>query len=346
MYQFIHIETYALKASSKVKPTSKKQGSGKIKYSASHIIYEALREVKACPHVDNPMPPKFVLGSEDDMRNFIPRINDAVSKFKNPDGRKLRSDAHVLLAGVASYPREAEQDNPEAYQKWKSSTVDFLKSKYGDKLSVVLEHQDEAHPHLHFYCIDEQSPNVKMLHDGYAAASKHPQLSKESGLAYKAAMREFQNAYYQDVGVSTGLTRMGPGRKRLSRVEWNSQKAEAQQIAKAYVATSEIVNEATLQGQSIVNEARQERIKLEQERRDFEVEQATFYEKKRELIAAMKKAKEFQSQLYAVEIIQKSRHEMLLNHEKDYQNKVRLTDEIRLRLRKVCTTSAAAQVDT
>lgn len=56
-------------------------------------------------------------------------------------------------------------------------------------------------------------------------------------------------------------------------------KAEAQQIAKAYVATSEIVNEAILQGQSIVNEARQERIKLEQERRDFEVEQATFYEK-------------------------------------------------------------------
>lgn len=332
MYQFIHIETYALKASSKVKPTSKKQGSGKIKYSASHIIDEALREVKACPHVDNPMPPKFVLGSEDDMRNLIPRINDAVSKFKNPDGRKLRSDAHVLLAGVASYPREAEQDNPEAYQKWKSSTVDFLKSKYGDKLSVVLEHQDEAHPHLHFYCIDEQSPNVKMLHDGYAAASKHPQLSKESGLAYKAAMREFQNAYYQDVGVSTGLTRMGPGRKRLSRVEWNSQKAEAQQIAKAYVATSEIVNEATLQGQSIVNEARQERIKLEQERRDFEVEQATFYEKKRELIAAMKKAKEFQAQLYAVEVIQKTRHEMLLAHEREYQSKVRLTDELRLRL--------------
>ena len=49
MYQFIHIETYTLKASSKVKPTSKKQGSGKIKYSASHIIDEALREVKACP---------------------------------------------------------------------------------------------------------------------------------------------------------------------------------------------------------------------------------------------------------------------------------------------------------
>ena len=110
-------------------------------------------------------------------------------------------------------------------------------------------------------------------------------------------MREFQNAYYQDVGVSTGLTRIGPGRKRLSRVEWNSQKAEAQQIAKAYVATSEIVNEATLQGQSIVNEARQERIKLEQERRDFEVEQITFYEKRRELIAAVKKTKELQAQL-------------------------------------------------
>mgnify|MGYP007030625053 FL=1 len=71
---------------------------------------------------------------------------------------------------------------------------------------------------------------------------------------------------------------------------------------------------------------------MEQERRDFEVEQATFYEKKRELIAFMKKAKEFQAQLYDVEVIQKGRHQMLLAHEQEYQSKVRLTDELRLRL--------------
>lgn len=145
-------------------------------------------------------------------------------------------------------------------------------------------------------------------------------------------MREYQNNYYQNVGAQVGLTRIGPGRKRATRQEWNAQKAEAKELAKAYEATSEIVNEASLQAQSIVADAQQERIKLEQARRDFEVEQATFYEKRRELIAAMKKAKEFQAELFKAHVAQKFRHEMLLKHENDYQNKVRLTDEIRLRL--------------
>lgn len=133
-------------------------------------------------------------------------------------------------------------------------------------------------------------------------------------------MREYQSTYYQNVGAQVGLTRIGPGR-RATRDEWNAQKAEAKELAKAYEATSEIVNEATLQAQSIVNEARQERIRLGQERRDFEVEQITFYEKRRELIAAMKKTKELQAKLHDIDAIQKSRHEMLLKHEKAYQGK-------------------------
>lgn len=341
MYQFIHVETYALKASTKQRPVKPpKDGKAPInppkvknKYSAGQIIDEVLREPDAVPHVANPEKPNFVLGSEEELRTLIPRIEAAAASYKNPkDGRKLRSDAHVLLAGVASYPREAAEDNPSNYEKWKAKTVDFLREKYGDKLVSVVEHQDESHPHLHFYCVDFENLNAKMLHDGHRAAAQLPQLSKEAGLAFKGAMREYQNNYYQNVGAQVGLTRIGPGRKRATRQEWNAQKAEAKELAKAYEATSEIVNEATLQAQSIVNETRQERIKLEQERRDFEVEQITFYEKRRELIAAMKKAKEFQAQLYAVEIIQKSRHQMLLAHEREYQSKVRLTDELRLRL--------------
>lgn len=341
MYQFIHVETYALKASTKQRPVKPpKDGKAPInppkvknKYSAGQIIDEVLREPDAVPHVANPEKPSFVLGSEEELRTLIPRIEAAAASYKNPkDGRKLRSDAHVLLAGVASYPRETAEDNPSNYEKWKAKTVDFLREKYGDKLVSVVEHQDESHPHLHFYCVDFENLNAKMLHDGHRAAAQLPQLSKEAGLAFKGAMREYQNNYYQNVGAQVGLTRIGPGRKRATRQEWNAQKAEAKELAKAYEATSEIVNEATLQAQSIVNETRQERIKLEQERRDFEVEQITFYEKRRELIADMRKAKEFQAELFKVHVAQKFRHETLLKHEKDYQNKVRLTDELRLRL--------------
>lgn len=341
MYQFIHIETYALKASTKQRPVKPpKDGKAPInppkvknKYSAGQIIDEVLREPDAVPHVANPEKPNFVLGSEEELRTLIPRIEAAAASYKNPkDGRKLRSDAHVLLAGVASYPRKDAEDNPQGYEKWRAKTVDFLREKYGDKLVSVVEHQDESHPHLHFYCVDFENLNAKMLHDGHRAAAQLPQHSKEAGLAFKGAMREYQNNYYQNVGAQVGLTRIGPGRKRATRQEWNAQKAEAKELAKAYEATSEIVNEASLQAQSIVADAQQERIKLEQARRDFEVEQATFYEKRRELIAAMKKAKEFQAELFKAHVAQKFRHEMLLKHENDYQNKVRLTDEIRLRL--------------
>ena len=341
MYQFIHIETYALKASTKARPVKPpKDGKAPInppkvknKYSAGQIIDEVLREPDAIPHVAKPEKPNFVLGSEEDLRTLIPRIEAAAASYKNPkDGRKLRSDAHVLLAGVASYPRKDAEDNPQGYEKWRAKTLEFLQVKYGDKLVAAVEHQDESHPHLHFYCVDFENLNAKMLHDGHLAAAKLPPLTKEAGLAFKGAMREYQNDYYEKVGAQVGLTRIGPGRKRATRQEWNAQKAEAKELAKAYEATSEIVNEATLQAQSIVNEARQERIKLEQERRDFEVEQATFYEKRRRLIADIKGVKELQTQLYAVEVIQKTRHEMLLKHENEYQNKVRLTDEIRLRL--------------
>ena len=342
MFQFIHVETYALKASTKQHPVKPpKDGKAPInppkvknKYSAGQIIDEVLREPHAVPHVANPEKPNFVLGSEDDLRTLIPQIEAAAASYKNPkDGRKLRSDAHVLLAGVASYPREAAEDNPKGYEKWKAKTVDFLREKYGDKLVSVVEHQDESHPHLHFYCVDFENLNAKMLHDGHRAAAQLPQLSKEAGLAFKGAMREYQNNYYQNVGAQVGLTRIGPGRKRATRDEWNAQKAEAKELAKAYEATSEIVNEATLQAQSIVNDARQERIQLDQARRDFEVEQITFYEKRRRLADEIKQVKDyearlkdFHTRLNEVELIQKSRHEMLLKHEKYYQEKIRLTD--------------------
>ena len=77
MFQFIHIETYALKASTKQRPVKPpKNGKAPIKppkvknkYSAGQIIDEVLREPDAIPHVAKPEKPNFVLGS---------------GRFKNP----------------------------------------------------------------------------------------------------------------------------------------------------------------------------------------------------------------------------------------------------------------------
>jgi hypothetical protein len=37
---------------------------------------------------------------------------------------------------------------------YKNDSIAYLKNKYGKKLSVI-EHTDEEHPHIHFYCIQE-----------------------------------------------------------------------------------------------------------------------------------------------------------------------------------------------
>ena len=82
-------------------------------------------------------------------------------------GRKMREDAAVLLAGVASFPRDAANKDPELYKKWESLTVEYLQKKYGDNLRSVVMHNDEEHPHLHFYVYSDTEVNAKMLHDGY-----------------------------------------------------------------------------------------------------------------------------------------------------------------------------------
>ncbi len=54
-----------------------------------------------------------------------------------------------MLAGVASYPRDGTE-----YDYWKKASVAWLQLEFGDGLRTVVEHTDEAHPHLHFYVVN------------------------------------------------------------------------------------------------------------------------------------------------------------------------------------------------
>jgi hypothetical protein len=128
----------------------------------------------------------------------------------------------VLLAGTASFPRELETKDPARYATWKAATLKYLEDGFGANLVCVVEHQDEDHPHLHFYAIADAEPNAKTLHRGYVAASVHPALSQGSKDAYKDAMRDFQSDYYEKVGHACGLLRDGPKRKRQPREEYKA----------------------------------------------------------------------------------------------------------------------------
>ena len=90
MFQYA-AEIYARRASTNPKSKSV--------YSAADIIGEALRDDGHCPHVENPAPPRYLIGSETETRAMLGRINENALKYRDPVGRKMREDAAVLLAG-------------------------------------------------------------------------------------------------------------------------------------------------------------------------------------------------------------------------------------------------------
>ena len=251
MFQFIRAEVYARRASTN--PKSKSE------YSAADIIGEALRDEGHCPHVENPEPPRYLIGSEAETRAMLERINENASKYRDPVGRKMREDAAVLLAGVASFPRDAAVKDPDLYKKWETMTVDYLKNKYGDNLRAVVQHNDEEHPHIHFYVYSDTEVNAKMLHDGYKNGS--------SPAKYKAGTKAFQDEYFEQVASHCGLARTGPKRRRLSRAEWHAEQEMSLSISKAESAVLDAASQKEKQAHSLLKTNEQHAALLAKEKR-------------------------------------------------------------------------------
>lgn len=213
-FQFVHIECYSLSS-----PKKARKGSPQ-KWSASDILAEAARRPGACDHVTEPLPPTLIHGTT--LEQIEAELTDIQSNTRDAVGRRLRKDATVLLAGVASYPADGDD-----YEMWKQLTVEWLRCRFGENLRAVVEHLDESHPHLHFFIIDPIAGNVKGLHPGFAAAKgmANPVLQRK---AYTEAMRAFQDEYWGHVGGPTALARVGPQRRRLTRAEWAQEQADLQ----------------------------------------------------------------------------------------------------------------------
>lgn len=146
---------------------------------------------------------------------------------------------------VASYPLTHEQigDDPDELARlaaWKTANIEHLKQILGDGLKTVIEHTDEPHPHIHAYAlpIDQPGVDAKQLHPGMVAKAEADAAARREGAepkdavkagntAYVAAMRLWQDQYYQAVGAPSGLTRDGPRRARKSRRQWREERAAA-----------------------------------------------------------------------------------------------------------------------
>ena len=218
---FFHVELYG-----------RQSGAGTTKTTSGAVISEAMREDGFTSHIDSPEPPDLLYG-------VTPAAAYAESLLrlegeKDASGRKIKCTATILLAGVASYPKPIEAmlttDDWEEYDKWVNLNLAFLKEQWGDDLKSVLQHTDETYPHIHFYVIAEKPQLTRNLHPGKVAEIRAPAGGGKA--AFKKAMSELQDKYYEKVSFFCGHLRLGPRSQRLSRGEWKMQKANA-----AYMAT-------------------------------------------------------------------------------------------------------------
>ena len=239
-YQFFHVECYAREESTKQRTQTKKQSDGTFKSkevakekrgNVRWVIAEAKREQDSCYHIEAPQPPTVLLG---DLDQVEAEANAWAEQSTDASGRKLRKDAHCLLAGVISLPRDQE----EHWEGFKAKSLEWLKEKYGDNLRCVIAHeQDEAHPHLHFYAVAKVGQSFDEIHEGKRAQKelkkKNPQASKqEQNLAFCEALRATQDDFANRIGQRFGLARLGPGRRRLTRAQWQAEQTQAEALQK------------------------------------------------------------------------------------------------------------------
>jgi len=201
-YQFVHVNTYSIKTG----------GAG--------IAAEAGRKPDHSRHVAEPKPPVLLAGVQPELawtqiEQRHDKARDLVTlKNGRKAERKLRNDANVLLAAVASYPEPTETVDITApeFQDWQKRALEWFTVQHGEPLSAVL-HLDETHPHIHFLTAPDLENGQRMqdIHAGEKAKA-------EVG-GRKAGRVEKRQAFSEAM------------RQRLSRDEWKAQQAEGQRQA-------------------------------------------------------------------------------------------------------------------
>jgi len=270
-YQFAHVQTYS------------RRGNGKNR-SARAVAQENDREHGHAPHVPEPQPPRVLFGmSAMAAVDLIEATVEGQARLAKGRGKGIRQDTHVLSTVVLSHPAYtntmSQPSVAEKYLAWRSDAVRWLQhdaERRGLRLLSVIEHTDEEHPHLHALLMPEPGieprMNAKTSHPGHAAAKAvdtaglaAKEAAKAQSEAYRKAMREWQDAYYAECASLHGMSRIGPGRRRLSRAEWQAEQAQAESLMHAQTAARQLEQSAVKvlaaaqqQARETVAEARKE----------------------------------------------------------------------------------------
>lgn len=245
-YQFVHLDLWSRKADPKGRSTS-------------FIFDEASRKPIACVHVPDPRPPTTLYGvAIEEARAMHDTAAEVANTTVKGKPRKIRADQKTLHTVVASHPYTVEEVRADKaklseVRDWERRTIQWLRKQYGPALKTVIRHTDEKQWHIHAYIIPTADPEMKAMsfHPGTiakrAVKSAGPRpgedakaLNKRSDVAYKSAMRGWQDSYHDAVAAPCGLTRLGPARRRLSREEWKAEQAQAGALKKVIERTADV----------------------------------------------------------------------------------------------------------
>lgn len=241
-YQFARIELYSR--------------SGKAGRTTDYIFDEVSRVPSASVHVPSPKPPEVVYGLGADEVRALHDERAAVAKTSRTDKtgktslKAIRKDQNTLAGLIFSHPVSMDDYRSSANVRrdvadWEQRSIAWLLGQYGDRLVSVIRHTDESHPHLHAYLLpDDMEMRAGLLHPGYPAknavlaAGPLPDedkktMGKRADRAYVAGMRAWLDDYHQKVAIPAGLTRLGAGKRRLTRAQWHAEKAQAAALKQA-----------------------------------------------------------------------------------------------------------------
>lgn len=243
-YQFLHIETYGRKA--------------KDDRDSAFIFAELRRDPAACAHVTAPAPPVVVFGRDIEDVEHDHDARAAAAKTTTAAGkqRAIRKDQHSVAVVVLSHPATSEAAQADVtvaadVAAWEERSIAWLQRQFGSRLVSVIRHEDESHPHLHAILLpDDAEMRAKLLHPGHPAKIAASEAALAAGhsardanrlgdKAYVDAMRSWQDDYWEAVGLPCGLARIGPGRRRLSRGEWQREQSAMRAVKRAEDAADE-----------------------------------------------------------------------------------------------------------
>lgn len=237
---FVHCQTFARK------PNRAGQ-------SVAQVVAEGLRSGGFHTHIEDPRPPVPIFG---DPAAFLRLHDEHVAQRRTcalKDGavsaRAIRIDRHTMFTLVASYPRPTcvVENAPEElafFKRWVDLNLKWVSEQYGAQLKVVFAHTDETFPHIHCWLLaDDPSADAALLHPGKVAKRAAEARLKEEAVppreavaagnrALRAAMSEWQDSYHRAVGAPLGFERDGPKRRRLSRAQYQAERAALDQRRK------------------------------------------------------------------------------------------------------------------